>query len=386
MTIDERVLREMLAEDEFRLLATPPKRMAKTSDQRLEESFTQILDFVRDHGREPDPDAEEVPEMQLGLRLQGLRANEQARTALAELDSRSSLLSEPEPPATVSEAIADDPLGLLAPQAEDIHELRHVPKSQVQPDKIAQRKPCADFEQFRPLFERCQQELRSGVRSLTPFRNEQKISVDTFYVLRGVLTYVAAEGERRKEGGRVNARLRCIFENATEADLLLRSLASQLYRFGKQVTDPQEKTLAAVDRRLGAGTSGRVYVLRSLSQDPQLAPYADLHKIGFTAQETRKRFASAGTDSTFLGAEVQEVVSFEMPAVISQKVESLLHRFFAAAGLDAWFEREGVPAADVREWFDVPLIAIEQAVELIASDGIQNYAYDPKTRGIVLRS
>ena len=42
--------------------------------------------------------------------------------------------------------------------------------------------------------------------------------------------------------------------------------------------------------------------------------------------------------------------------------------------------------ADVREWFDVPLAAIEQAIELIASDGIQNYEYDPEIRGIVLRS
>ena len=75
---------------------------------------------------------------------------------------------------------------------------------------------------------------------------------------------------------------------------------------------------------------------------------------------------------TFLGAKVEEVVSFEMPAVIAKKVEGLLHSFFAAVRLDAWFERDGVPVADVREWFDVPLAAIEQAVDLIASDGIQN--------------
>lgn len=384
--IEESLLREMLAEDEYGLLATRPKRTAKTRDQRLEESFVQILDFVRDHGREPDPEAAEIAEMQLGLRLQGLRANEQARMALAELDDGSGLLSEPESPASVADAIADDPLGLLSVSAEDIFELRHVPEVQSQPDKIAKRRPCEDFERFRPLFERCQEELRTGARKLATFRNEQEITERTFYVLRGVLVYVAEQGEEQVTGGRRNPRLRCIFENATEADLLLRSLASQLYRFGKQVTDPQEKTVADVEERLGASPVGRVYVLRSLSDDPQLAAFSDLHKIGSTTQETKSRLAGAESHATFLGAGVEEVVSFEMPVAISQKVESLLHRFFGAVRLDAWFERDGVAVADVREWFDVPLAAVEQAVELIASDGIQNYEYDPEIRGIVLRS
>ena len=79
-------------------------------------------------------------------------------------------------------------------------------------------------------------------------------------------------------------------------------------------------------------------------------------------------------------------MSFEMPAAITRRVESLLHRFFASVRLDAWFERDGVPVADVREWFYVPLAAIEEAIELIASEGIQNYEYDRETRGIVLRS
>jgi hypothetical protein len=126
--------------------------------------------------------------------------------------------------------------------------------------------------------------------------------------------------------------------------------------------------------------------LRSLSEDPQLAAFPDLHKIGSTTLETKSRLAGAESHATFLGAGVEEVVSFEMPAAISRNVETLLHRFFAPVRLDAWFERDGVPVADVREWFDAPLAAIEQAVELIGSDGIQNYEYDPDTRGIVLRS
>jgi len=105
----------------------------------------------------------------------------------------------------------------------------------------------------------CAPESASRSRS----ENEQEIRAGAFYLHRGVLIYVAAEGERRKERGRVNTRLRCIFENGTEADLLLRSFASQLYRFGKHVTDPVEATNEAVAIQLD-GKTGYVYVLREL--------------------------------------------------------------------------------------------------------------------------
>jgi hypothetical protein len=386
VTIAAETLRAMIAEDDLGLLALPVKAHAMTKDQRLVASFNEITEFVREHGREPAKEGGDVSEMKLVFRLEGIRANDRQREELAPHDELA-LLHEPEPPASLKEAASDDPLGLLDDPAIDIFELRNVPKEPpAQPDRVAQRKPCEDFERFRPLFERCQEQLRTGTRKLATFRNEQEITDRTFYVLRGVLVYVAEQGEEQETGGRRNPRLRCIFENATEADLLLRSLASQLYRFGKQVTDPQEKTVAEVEDRLGAALAGRVYVLRSLSEDPQLAAFPDLHKIGSTTQGTKSRLAGAESHTTFLGAGVEEVVSFEMPAAISQKVEGLLHRFFSAVRLDAWFEREGVPVADVREWFDVPLAAIEQAVELIASDGIQNYEYDAETRGIVLRS
>jgi hypothetical protein len=45
----------------------------------------------------------------------------------------------------------------------------------------------------------------------------------------------------------------------------------------------------------------------------------------------------------------------------------LLHRFFAAARIDAWFERDGLPVADALEWFSVPLEVIEDAVGQVES-------------------
>lgn len=384
MTIDAETLRQMIAEDDLGLLTLPVRAEPLSADERLIASFAEITRFVRDHEREPADGSADVGELKLFHRLGALRADAAKREALAPYDELE-LLREPEPPASLEEAIAADPLGLLERPAEDIFTLRNVPKAAQQPERVAQRKRSEDFDRFEPLFRKCQAELRSGARRLVPFKNEQEIKVDTFYVLRGQLVYVAAEGERRKEHGRVNARLRCIFENETEADLLLRSLASQLYRFGKAVTDPQAKTGQEIEERLGQ-RRGFVYVLRSLSDDPQVRAIPDLHKIGYTSGAPEQRISGANHHATFLGAAVELVATYEMPRAMAQGVEQLLHRFFAASRLDTWFERDGIVVAEANEWFSVPVDAIEEATQLIEAEGIDNYEWDPDSRSIRLRA
>jgi hypothetical protein len=384
VTIDADTLKAMIAEDALGLLELPVRARAITTDERLAASFDEITDFVRAHGRDPAPRSSDVAEIKLHARLQALRGNDEAREALADRDDFS-LLVEPEAPASVAQAAADDPLGLLEAGAEDVFTLRHVPKAPAaQPDRVAQRKPCEDFDHFEPLFKRCHAELRAGTRKVIAFRNEQEIRENAFYVHRGVLTYVAEEGERRIEHGRPNARLRCIFENGTEADLLLRSFASQLYRFGRQVTDPVEATNDAVEMQLD-GRTGYVYVLRSLSKDPDVQAIPDLYKIGFTTSDVAQRTSGASRHATFLGAAVEEVASYEMPAAMARGVENLLHRFFALARIDAWFENEGVSTAEVREWFSVPLDVIDKAINLLQAESIGSYEYDPESRTIQLR-
>lgn len=384
MTIDADTLKAMIAEDALGLLKLPVKARAITTDERLAASFDEITDFVRARGREPAPGSSDVAEIKLHARLQALRDNDEAREALADRDELA-LLLEPEAPASVAQAAADDPLGLLGAGPDDVFTLRHVPKAPAaQPDRVARRKPCADFEHFEPLFKRCQAELRAGKRKLVRFRNEQEIREHAFYVHRGVLTYVAEEGERRIEHGRRNARLRCIFENGTEADLLLRSFASQLYRFGKEVTDPVEATNDAVEMQLD-GRTGYVYVLRSLSTDPAVVAIPDLYKIGFTTSDVAQRTSGARRHATFLGAPVEEVAVYEMPAAMARGVERLLHRFFARARVDVWFEREGISTAEVREWFSVALDVINEAIDLLQMEAIESYEYDPETRAIRLR-
>jgi hypothetical protein len=191
--------------------------------------------------------------------------------------------------------------------------------------------------------------------------------------------YVAGSSAKVKEHGRINARLRCIFENGTEIDILLRSLSSQLYRFGKRVTDTNAATLASIG--LAPDTPmAAVYVLRSLSDDPQVRDLPNLYKIGSTKQTVELRTAGAQKQTTFLNAPVEVVAEYAVPAGIEQKVERLLHRVFSSVRLDVWFEQRGATVAEANEWFVVPLKAIDDAIRLIETEAIKDYEYDVDTQ------
>lgn len=374
----------MIAEDEFGLLEVPAKVEAMTPDDRLLAGFREIMDFVAAQGREPVKDPSDMNESKLALRLKAIAGNEEQRLAMQPFDEMH-LLKEPEPPASIADALASDMDGLLDGSPEDIFAIRNVPKVITVPDKIAQRKKCEDFDRFADLFKKCHADLRSGARKVIPFRNELEIRAGAYYILKGVLVYVAETEARVKEHGRINARLRCIFENGTEGDLLLRSLSSQLYSFGKSITEPNFETLAAMG--LAPETPmAVVYVLRSLSVDPQVQALTDLYKIGSTKRTVETRTARAHRRTTFLNAPVEVVAEYEVPAGIEQKVEKLLHRLFARVRLDIWFERSGRTVAEAKEWFVVPLQVIDEAIGLIETEAITNYEYDHDAQALNLRS
>jgi len=377
-------LAKMIEEDEFGLLEVPVKAASMTPDDRLLVGFREIMAFSAEHGREPMVNPLDMGESKLAWRLRAIAGSDEQRLALEPYDEMG-LLREPEPPGSLEDLLASDTGGLLDGPAEDIFTIRNVPKITTVPDRIAQRQTCEDFERFEPLFKQCHAELKDGSRKVVAFRNEQEIRADTYYLLRGALVYVAEASEKAREHGRINARLRCIFENGTEADLLLRSLSSQLYRFGKRITEPNDVTLAAMGLESGTQMAA-VYVLRSLSEDPQVQELVHLHKIGKTKGSVEQRTADAIKRTTFLNAPVEILAEYAVPAGAEQKVERMLHRLFAGARLDVWFEREGVTVAEAKEWFAVPLEVIDEAIGLINTGAIANYEYDVEGQVLKLRA
>ena len=380
--MDADKLRELIDDDDLGLLTVKPMQAnGLTEEERLVESFYEIIEFYRQEGREPDNDLTNMQEAKLAMRLSNLRTDREKAKALVDLDEFG-LLVPVKQPESIDDILDDDDLNLLGNSEEDsIFTLRHVPQDIEMPDHIAQRKPCADFSSFEPLFEQCHAALKSGKRTLLPFANEQQIQKGQFFVLKGVLTYVAEVGAKEKISGKTNARLHCVFENGTESDMLLRSLARELHKDGRRVTEHEDRLMDDLNNISDEdGQTGFIYILRSLSTDPQITSIKDLYKIGFSTVPVKERVKNAAEDPTYLMAPVHIVETFECFNLNPQKLELLLHKFFGRVCLEVdVFDRAGKRITP-REWFIAPLPVIEETIELIISGRIVDYVYDDELK------
>jgi hypothetical protein len=264
-------LDDIFNDDPYGLLDIKPAgSQARNADERLVASFEEINSFYEKNNREPNP-GNGLQEHQLKARLNGIRSDLQKIDMLKPYDRFKLLEIIKKPIESINDIWDDDDFGLLETSAESIFDLKHVPKETTMPDYVASRKPCLDFENFEHLFIACHQDLGLKRRKLYPFKNEQQIDKGYFFVLKGILLYVAEVSEKEKAGGKVNARLRCIFENGTESDMLLRSLAAELYKNGRRVTERTEKLLDNFNNISDEDKeSGYIYVLHTLSENPEI--------------------------------------------------------------------------------------------------------------------
>jgi len=371
--------------DEDGLLDTPEKPAAVTSVDRLERSFLEIVEFYREHDRAPSSATRQIGERKLGARLDGILADESKIAALRHLDEFG-LLAEPEPPASIDDLLDGDELGLLDDDS-GILDTSDLPARarRLDPDEVAQRVKSLDFDAFEPLFRQKHEELRAGTSRLVSFEaagGQQTIKEGGFFVLSGVMLFVAEITEPQAAPGvrtRFKPRTRTIFENGTESNLYRRSLAGQLYESdGFAVVPTEFRGILADDV-----ATGYIYVLRSLSDDPQIAGTQDLYKIGFSRGPVEKRIAGAEREPTYLMAPVEIVRSYRTYNMKTSALERLLHRVFAGTRLNVnqvgHDGRQYAPS----EWFVVPLPVIDEAIDLIASGDIVDFVYDTNRRSLI---
>jgi len=385
---------DALADDlaEFDVEKKPIARSAV--EERIIAGFEDIQRFVDTAGHPPRHGADyDIFERLYAVRLERLAANAEYRALLEEMDRHGLLRgvapAEAEDDVDIDlDALASD-LEDLEDAAPDITEIRHVrPVAERKAaEDVASREPCKDFDLFKPMLEQVQAELSSGVRATRPFEKKAEIEVGRLFVLKGQKAYVAEKGDVYvNDNGMTEARLRVIFDNGTESNLLMRSLQRALNedKASRRITDPSAGPLfsdATVD---GDEASGIIYVLRSKSDLPVVAQNRDLlHKIGVTGGSVKTRISNAKLDPTFLMADVEIVTTYELYNINRVKLENLLHRIFEAARLDVEIkDRFGHPVTP-REWFLVPLFAIDEAVERIRDGTIKGVAYDPATASLI---
>jgi hypothetical protein len=367
------------------LLDAPEKPAKVTTADRLERAFLEVVEFRRSHDRIPSSTTRDIAERKLGARLDGILANDEKIAALKPLDEFG-LLDAPEAPASIDDLLGEDDFNLLVDES-GLLDVSDLPARRQVHDggDAARREKARDFEQFEPLFVQKHTELREGASKLVPYPGMGHIVPGAFFVLNGVMLFIAEVGdtEYKKTTVRENKRerLRCIFENGTESSMYRQSLAIRLSdRDGQIVVQTEIPEILSDDV-----VSGYIYVLRSLSDDPQIAGIKDLHKIGFTRDSVDKRIKNAEKSPTYLMAPVEEVASYRTYNLKVSALENLLHRAFADVRLDLTQADHKGRAYDPSEWFVVPRNVIDQAIDLIMSGDIVGYVYDRASQRLVER-
>lgn len=368
-------------------LSVPKSAQYTPLEERMIAGFEDIQRFVDASGCKPHHGVDhDIFERLYAVRLERIRENPDAVALLTPLDRQKLLAGDAVIPVDRGE-LADaeflDELGLsLNCAPDDPTQLRHVrPRAEVRAaaEEIGTRTRCADFETFKPLFARVQKDLEMGLRETRPFELKAEIEAGRWFIVGGQKAYVAEKGDIfPNDAGHRDARLRIIFDNGTESNMLMRSLQRALNKddAGRRITDPNAGPLFSNIANDGDRESGTIYVVRSKSNLPQIAANRDLiHKIGVSSNLDR-RFSNAALEASYLLAGVELVAAYELFNINRHKLEGLLHRFFANARVDLEInDRFGNPVRP-KEWFLVPLNVIDQVVKAIENGTISNLRYD----------
>lgn len=398
LTIDD-----IFNDDDFGLLDSKVKASTvKTDEERLIDSFEEINVFIDKNDREPNKSS--MSEYGLMAKLKNFRENEDQKKILKPFD-RHNLLGHVEmEKQSIDDIFNDDDLGLLDPDKDlDIFKFKHTPRPEdrAEADFVAQRKPMKekDFAKYEKMFLQVHKEIKEGKRKIKPFKDVDKhLKEGQFYIADGIMLFLERanlkrEQENLKEStlNRKDGRTRIIFENGTLSNMLYRSLSKALYNGnGKMISNTYEKT--EQDLFVNSGLvqeediqSGWIYVLKTKSTKKEITGIKDLYKIGFASGSVDDRIKNAKNEATYLFADVQKVVTYRVYNRNADKLEGLLHRFFAKACLDIDLYNEQGQRLNPREWFVVPFEVIEETIQLILNENIVNYEYDPLTKKIKLK-
>ena len=395
-------LDDIFNDDEFGLLDSKVNTSTeKTEEDRIIDSFEEINIFIDKNKREPSTSS--MSEYGLLAKLKNFRQDDSKKKIVKPFD-RHNLLGyvEMEKP-TLDDILNDDDFGLLDTDKDlSIFTFKHTPKQEdrAETDFVAQRTSLKekDFKPYEGMFQKVHKEIKEGKREIKPFKNiEKNLHVGNYYIMDGILLYLESADLERTEweqnsGNRVRieGRTRTIFENGTYSNMLYRSLGKQIQKNGKLITNSNDYAENQLFVNSGLVKeedvqTGWIYVLKSKSTDQKISEIKNLYKIGFSSTSVDDRIKNAKKEATYLYADVKKVATYSCYNRNADKLENLLHRFFASACLDIEFKNDKGQRINPREWFVVPFEVIEEAIHLILNGNIVNFKYIPKTKKIEIK-
>lgn len=386
-------------EDEALLAALEVDVVAKKAskftprEERIIAGFEEIQKFVEEQGRLPEHGEDrDIFERLYAVRLEQIRKLEECRNLLKDRDSQGLLEGEYKVDAAISDDMDDEELlaqlGVEADHEDSITKLQYV-KSRAEKqaaEEIANRTRCEDFDQYKPLFEAVKKDIDTGFRKTIRFRKDAGFTKTIlkqaqFIIVGGQIAYISEIGETLKApNGEEDARLRVIYANGTESNILLRSLIRAMYKdeTSRFITDSDAGPLFSGENSEDDQESGIIYVLRSFSDHPTIKENRSIvHKIGVTGGAVEKRIVNAKNDATFLMADVEVVATYKLANINRSKLEFIIHKFFSSAKLDIEIKDRFDRPVKAREWFLVPVFIIDEMVEKIKDGTVSEYYYDP---------
>ena len=371
--------------------APEPVRSLTPLQERIIAGFEDIQRFVAEHGRLPQHGEDrDIFERLYAVRLDRLRGLPEAGDLLAQIDT-GAILNSDLSIGQIPENLDDDALlaelGIDAGTVSDISQLRHVSSRAEKraAEEIANRERCEDFDSFKAIFERVQADLKAGSRQ-TKVLDQTEVTIaeiqpGNFFIVGGQLAYVAASAEEFvTQYERKDRRVRVIYDNGTETSILSRSFQKALYRddTARRITEQSAGPLFGDTAEPDDLASGTIYVLRSKSSHPYVDEHRELiHKIGVTGQPVASRIANARNDATFLLADVEVVAEYRLYNINRTKMENLIHRALGPARLDLSAGDRFGKTVQPREWFLVPLSAIDELVTRISDGSVTHFRYEP---------
>ena len=394
----DKILDDIFSNDPLGLLNIKLKTSnVKTADETTLSRFREINEFIDKNNREPKPNLSDPIEYSLYSRLKNLREDEGKMLALEPHDTYGILKVEKKEINSIDDIFNDDLLGIFDDgDAKSLFEFKHTPReiARAEADFVARRKPCKNFKDYEAIFKSVQADLSDGKRKLVEFK-QGNLREGAYYIHRGILFLlekidISKQEHYREDGTRVrtDGRTRCIFENGTESNMLMRSVEKILYAQGKVVTENADNVTeefyeSFTDITEEDQEAGYIYVLSSKSADSKIKEINNLYKIGYSTTPVENRIKNAEKEPTYLMAPVQIEAEYKTFNMNTQKFEQLLHNFFGASCLNIDIYDDKLRRHMPQEWFIVPLRIIDQAIELIITEQIFKYSYNKDLEEII---
>ncbi len=264
----------------------------------------------------------------------------------------------------------------------DLFEATHVKFSSFResPEEVARRKASEDFYKFEGIFKEIHDGLQSQVIKTIRYSQASQIREGDAFILKGVICFIDHIGEyRTNTDGRYDPRLRVIFENGTESNLLLRSLSKRLYEdeTGRRIIRDADSVVEAFnnvthkDKR-----AGQIYFVTTRSDNVNLKAIPNLIKIGYTELTVEERTKNAERDTAFLEAPIKILASMECYNMNPNKFETLIHGFLHAQRLKMTLVGKDGKTYHPKEWFSVSLDTARDVVKRIIDGSIVDYRMD----------